>query len=183
MTEIHIPNKSHRPLLESISFAARAHHGQLRKDGRTPYVSHVFRVSLLVRQIFGMDDESVLAAAVLHDTVEDTTTDFDDLQKEFGAEIAAWVADLSKDKRLPESEREKAYEARLAQAGWQVKVCKLADIYDNLMDSVHTQKDQQARTIRNAHRYLTALKSNLPEVAQSPWETVSRLLADMENAG
>jgi guanosine-3',5'-bis(diphosphate) 3'-pyrophosphohydrolase len=173
---------SHRLLLEAISFAARAHHGQLRKDGRTPYARHVFRLCLVDRQIFGIDDVSVLTAAVLHDTVEDTTTDFDDLKEQFGAEIAGWVADLSKDKRLPEADREKAYEARLAQAPWQVKICKLADIFDNLMDSVHMPPEKQARTIRNAHRYLAALKSNLPDNARRPWDTVSRLLADLENA-
>ena len=172
----------YRPLLEAISFAARAHQGQMRKDGRTPYASHVFRVCLIARQILGIDDVSVLTAAVLHDTVEDTTTDFDDLEKEFGKEIAGWVADLSKDKRLPEAEREKAYENQLAQAPWQVKICKLADIFDNLTDSVHMSSEKQVRTIRNAHRYLAALKSNLPDNARRPWEIVSQLLAELETA-
>src|SRR6266496_1092982 len=121
----------YRPLLEAVAFAARAHHGQLRKDGRTPYASHVFRVCLIVRHVFGVEDPAVMQAAVLHDIVEDTTTDYDEIEEEFGAKIARWVADLSKDKRLPEAEREKAYEARLAQSPWQVKVCKLADIFDN----------------------------------------------------
>ncbi len=172
----------YRPLLEAISFAARAHQGQMRKDGRTPYASHVFRVCLIVRQVFEVEDVSVLTAAVLHDTVEDTTTDFDDLEKEFGKEIAGWVADLSKDKRLPEAEREKAYENQLAQAPWQVKICKLADIFDNLTDSVHMSSEKQVRTIRNAHRYLAALKSNLPDNARRPWEIVSQLLAELETA-
>ncbi len=88
-----------RTLLDAISFATRAHHGQLRKDGRTPYVSHVYRVSLIVRHVFGIDDPAVLTAAVLHDTIEDTTTDFDDVEEHFGAEVAGWVARLSKDKR------------------------------------------------------------------------------------
>src|SRR5437899_8822182 len=104
---------SHRLMLEAITFATRAHQGQLRKDGRTPYASHVFRVCLIVRQVFGIDDVSVLMAAVLHDTVEDTTTDYDELKEEFGAEVAGWVADLSKDKRLPDDQREKAYETQL----------------------------------------------------------------------
>jgi guanosine-3',5'-bis(diphosphate) 3'-pyrophosphohydrolase len=170
-----------RLLLEAIAFAARAHQGQLRKDGRTPYVSHVFRVCLMVRQVFGVEDASVLTAAVLHDTVEDTTTDFDDLEKQFGSEIAGWVSALSKDKRLPEAEREKAYENQLAQSPWQVKVCKLADIYDNLMDSIHMPDDKRRRTIGNAHRYLGALKSNLPEEARRPWDIVSSLLAKIES--
>src|SRR5262245_27903197 len=170
-----------RRLLEALSFAARAHQGQLRKDGRTPYVSHVFRVSLIVRQLFGVEDSAVLTAAVLHDVIEDTNTDFDNLEEQFGREIAGWVSALSKDKRLPEAEREKAYEDQLAQSPWQVKICKLADVYDNLMDSVHMPAEKQARTIRNAHRYLEALKSNLPERAWQPWEMVSQLLAEIES--
>ena len=170
----------YRPFLEAIAFAARAHQGQLRKDGRTPYASHVFRVCLVVRQVFGIDDVSALTAAVLHDTVEDTTTDYDELKEEFGAEVAGWVADLSKDKRLPEDEREKAYEAQLAKASWQVKVCKLADTFDNLMDSTHMPAEKRHRSIRNARRYLAALKPDLPEKARQPWEIVSRLLTEIE---
>lgn len=173
-------DKTYRPLLEAIAFAARAHQGQMRKDGRTPYASHVFRVCLIVRHVFGIDDVTALKAAVLHDTVEDTTTDYDDLKENFGVEVAGWVADLSKDKRLPDAEREKEYEAGLAKASWQVKVCKLADIFDNLMDSVHMPAEKKQRSIRNAHRYLAALKPDLAEQARKPWEIVSRLLAEIE---
>ena len=47
---------TYRPLLEAVSFAARAHQGQMRKDGKTPYASHVFRVCLILRHVFGIDD-------------------------------------------------------------------------------------------------------------------------------
>ena len=67
-------------LLQAAAFAARAHRNQWRKDGQTPYVSHVFRVCLTVRQLFGVDDDDVLTAALLHDTIEDTDTDFDDIE-------------------------------------------------------------------------------------------------------
>src|SRR5438477_9602344 len=100
-----LPDK-YRPLLEAASFAARAHRSQLRKDGQTPYVSHPFRVCLIVRHVFGVEDPRILTAAVLHDTIEDTTTDRDDIVKEFGSDVGAWVAALSKDARLPEAERE-----------------------------------------------------------------------------
>jgi guanosine-3',5'-bis(diphosphate) 3'-pyrophosphohydrolase len=171
----------YRPLLEACSFAARAHGSQLRKDGETPYVSHAFRVCLVARDVFGIEDHKVLTAAVLHDVVEDTTKDFDDLSEAFGEEVARWVAALSKDKRLPETEREDAYAKQLAQAPWQVQVCKLADIFDNLMDSIHTRPKQQARTCKNSRRYLEALRSNLQEPARRPWEIVSELLAGMES--
>src|SRR5438445_3456097 len=124
----------YRPLLEAFSFAARAHQGQLRQDGKTPYVSHVLRVCFVLRHVFGVDDAGALTAAALHDTLEDTTTDFDDLEEKFGRDVAAWAAALSKDKRLPNEEREQVYCRALAAAPWQVQVGKLADIFDNLLD-------------------------------------------------
>jgi guanosine-3',5'-bis(diphosphate) 3'-pyrophosphohydrolase len=172
--------QAYRPLLEAVSFAARAHRGQLRKDGETPYVSHVFRVCLIVRHVFGIDDPQVLMAAALHDTVEDTTTDFDDVKEKFGDEVAGWVATLSKDKRLQEAEREELYIQRLTAAPWEVKVSKLADIFDNVLDSAHTQPQLQARTFKRSHLYLDALKRELPGQAQRPWQIVSELLAQVE---
>ncbi len=173
--------KTIRPLLEAIAFAARAHQGKLRKDGATPYVSHVFRVCLVLRHVFGIDDRQALMAAALHDTVEDTDTDFDDLKEEFGDEVAGWVAALSKDKRLPEEQREQAYAEALVRAPWQVKACKLADVYDNVTDSMHTEPQQRAHVLKRAHYYVDALKPNLPEPARRPWEIVVELLKQVES--
>lgn len=172
----------YRPLLEAIAFAARTHQGQRRKDGQTPYVSHVFRVCLLVRELFGVSDPAVLAAAVLHDTVEDTDTDHDELARQFGREVADWVAALSKDKRLPEESREQAYGEALAQAPWQVQVCKLADIVDNLLDTDRLPGDK-SKPLRNAQRYLAALQTGLKEEARPAWDTVARLVRDVEARG
>jgi (p)ppGpp synthase/HD superfamily hydrolase len=172
--------KTMRPLLEAIAFAARAHQGKLRKDGVTPYASHVFRVCLVLRHVFGIEDRQALMAAALHDTLEDTDTDFDDLQAKFGDEVAGWVAALSKDKRLPEEQRELAYAETLARAPWQVQACKLADVYDNVTDSLHSQPQQRAQVLKRAHYYLDALKPHLPEPARRPWEIVVELLKQVE---
>jgi (p)ppGpp synthase/HD superfamily hydrolase len=174
---------AYRPLLEAVSFAGRAHRHQLRKDQQTPYACHVFRVCLVLRHVFGFDDPRILTAALLHDTVEDTTTDWDDLSERFGDEVASWAAALTKDKRLPEAEREAAYGAQLARAPWQVKACKLADVFDNVMDSRHMRPEQRAKTLGNARRYLEALRPDLPEAVRRAWEIVARLLAEREAAG
>ncbi|HVS38021.1 MAG TPA: HD domain-containing protein [Gemmataceae bacterium] len=144
-------------LLRAAAFAARAHRHQLRKDGQTPYVSHVFRVCLTVRHVFGVDDDDVLTAAVLHDAIEDTTTDFDDIENEFGSEIAGWVKALTKEKREQEDEREKRYAEGLRRSPWQVKVCKLADIHDNLLDSDHFAPEKRGKTFRRSRYYLNVL--------------------------
>ncbi len=149
-------------LLDAVAFAARAHRHQLRKDNATPYTSHVFRVCLIARHVFGIDDPRVLTAAVLHDTIEDTTTDYDDLAERFGADVAGWAAALSKDTRMPEAEREPNYLARLTAAPWQVAACKLADIYDNMTDSKHLTADGRARQVRRSREYLDAVRANVP---------------------
>src|SRR5580704_3066269 len=115
----------YRSLLSAASFAARAHRQQLRKDRQTPYIAHPFRVCLIARHVFGIDDPNVLTAALLHDTIEDTTTDRDDLIELFGADVPAWVSALSKDKRLADHERKAAYMQELAEAAAPVKICKL----------------------------------------------------------
>ena len=156
-------------LLDAIAFAARAHRGQVRKDSVTPYHSHVFRVCLIVRHVFGVDDAAVLTAAVLHDTIEDTTTDFDDIEERYGPEIAAWVALLSKDKRQRDDQRERDYCDHLRSAPWQVKICKLADIYDNLTDSATSTRTSGRALISVPHIYLDALADpKLPPVVQRP---------------
>lgn len=122
----------------AASFAAHAHRNQIRKDNRTPYFAHPVRVAFTVRDVFGCEDAVAIAAAFLHDTIEDTTTDYDDLFERFGAEVAGCVAALTKNPTLPEHVREPAYDAGLAAATWQARLVKLADVYDNFHDAIDT---------------------------------------------
>ena len=171
---------TYRPMLEAVSFGARAHRGQLRKDGQTPYHSHVCRVTLVLRDAFGVSDHRVLAAALLHDTIEDTTTDFDDLSEHFGKEIADWVSGLSKDKRQPDEEREEAYCANLAKAPWQVQVCKLADVFDNLLDMSYLPPEKRLDAFQRKRRYLQAIHSDLKPEAAEAYHLVARLFGELQ---
>jgi guanosine-3',5'-bis(diphosphate) 3'-pyrophosphohydrolase len=174
-------NPAQRQLLEAISFAARAHRGQMRKDRETPYASHPFRVCLIVRHVFGIDDTATLTAAVLHDTIEDTPADYDDLNERFGDQVAGWVGLLSKDMRMPEEEREKVYKAALAAAPWQVKVCKLADIYDNLCDTATLPPDKRRRSYDRSRGYLAVLDDPaLPAAARQAYRLTTTLLQEIE---
>jgi len=150
-------------VLSAVSYAARVHRHQLRKDGRTPYVAHPLRVALIVRHLFGCDDEQILAAAVLHDCIEDTETDYDDLAAAFGETVAGWVAALSKDSRLPEEQRETDYCRQLQVADWPVHLLKLADMYDNLTDSRHLEPQQRTRVLHKVRRYLDVLRTVSPD--------------------
>jgi (p)ppGpp synthase/HD superfamily hydrolase len=119
---------------EAVAYAARAHRHQLRKDGKTPYVAHVVRVTLTLMHTFGCDDPIAIQAAILHDTIEDTTTDYEDIADRFGDEVARCVAALTKNMALPDEAREREYDQRLATGPWQARLIKIADTFDNLCD-------------------------------------------------
>lgn len=163
-----------RPMwLAAAGMAARAHQGQLRKDGNTPYVSHVFRVTMIVSELFGCDDEAALAAALLHDTIEDTAGDYDDVAEAFGCDVADLVAALTKNMSLPEAVRERDYDDRLSRADWRARLIKLADVYDNLSDHA-TRVDENAadlgKPVSKAHRALKLAERDAgshPETARA----------------
>ena len=93
-----------RILDDAIGFAVKAHSGMLRKDGVTPYIVHPLEVLVIAGAM--THDPEVLAAAVLHDTVEDTGAKPDEIRERFGARVARLVSSETEDKRtdLPPSE-------------------------------------------------------------------------------
>ncbi len=150
----------------AASFAARAHAGQLRKDGETPYIAHLFRVAMTVRNVFEICDPDILAAALLHDTIEDTTVDYDELFDAFGPNIASLVVALTKDKRLKEDRREQAYMNQLLNAPWQARLIKLADVYDNLSDSPNASS-MEATSLQKARDALQLAGTGEPELCRA----------------
>lgn len=119
---------------QAASFAAWKHRHQLRKDGRTPYAAHPFRVAATVQTVFGCTDPVAIAAALLHDTIEDTLTDYDELHEKFGEPVADIVSSLTKNMALPDARREADYDGRLMGADWRARLIKLADVFDNSCD-------------------------------------------------
>lgn len=161
----------------AASFAARCHHGQMRKDKLTPYIAHPFRVALTVRDLFGVADPAALCIALLHDVIEDTTTDYDDVCVAFGPEIAEAVACLSKDTRLPEAQREIAFYEQIDRGPWRVRLVKLADAYDNLCDSLAAHRPLEKPLDRTRRALL--LRRDEPCVAFAARE-LEQLLATAE---
>lgn len=88
-------------------FATQRHHGQRRKNAaRSPYITHPAEVAALVAALGG--SASAVAAAWLHDTVEDCPpTSLAELSRLFGAEVAGLVRELTDDKHLPKAERKR----------------------------------------------------------------------------
>ncbi|MCA9310217.1 MAG: HD domain-containing protein [Phycisphaerales bacterium] len=151
------------PWQGAAAFAARAHRHEVRKDGRTPYFSHPVRVALTIRDLFEVNDPATLAAALLHDTIEDTGADYDDLAELVGPEAAALVAAMTKDMRLPEARREAAYDAQLAAADWRARLLKLADVFDNLTDCETRTRDRDpAKMIDKGRRAVALARDEAP---------------------
>ena len=120
-------------VIEAASMAALLHGTQARKDG-SPYFQHPARVATLLARAGG--DDELVAAGFLHDVIEDTPADYDDILKKFGVSVADWVAAMSKDHRMREDLREPAYKQQLIDGAWQGRAIKLADQIDNFSASM-----------------------------------------------
>lgn len=147
--------------MRAASFAAWKHRHQVRKDGKTPYIAHPFRVAMIVRDTFGCTDGEVLAAALLHDTIEDTQTDYDELHKHFGERVAIMVATLTKNMSLPSAHREEHYDRQLAAGPWEARLIKLADVLDNTVDASTEALIEKSRQLRRRVLALTEGEATL----------------------
>lgn len=126
-------------LLRAASFAAERHRLQRRKDVEaSPYINHPLALATILCSEGGVNDPTVLAAALLHDTVEDTETSLEELRREFGPDVAAIVAEVTDDKSLPKEERKRLQIAHAASKSEGAKLVKLADKIANLRDIVAT---------------------------------------------
>ena len=135
----------------AIELAAKAHRHQVRKGTDIPYVSHPYAVAMLVARA-GCPEE-MIAAAVLHDTVEDTYITLRDIQERFGDKVAEIVEGCSEPERGASWEERKRHTLEyLRTAPWEVRVVACADKLHNL------------RTIREA----------LEEQGESVWTRFKR---------
>jgi (p)ppGpp synthase/HD superfamily hydrolase len=94
-------------VVKAASFAAWKHSDQRRKDvKKTPYINHPLEVANIL-QGCGVDDDEILAAAILHDTVEDTDTTFGEIELLFGSNVMRYVRQVTDDRTLSKVERKK----------------------------------------------------------------------------
>jgi len=122
-------------LIETADFAARKHSNQRRKDSeQTPYINHPIGVAHLISSIGKIDDIEVLQAALLHDTVEDTDTTFEEIEEKFGVNVRNIVADVTDDKSLEKAERKRLQIEHAPHISPKAKLVKLADKLYNLRD-------------------------------------------------
>jgi len=122
-------------LVAAIAFAADKHRDQRRKDREaSPYINHPIALTNVLANEAEIDDERVLMAAVLHDTIEDTETTAQELIRLFGKDVADIVLEVTDDKALPKAERKRLQIEHAEHISRRAKLVKLADKICNLRD-------------------------------------------------
>ncbi len=139
-------------LLDAAQFAARWHRAQKRKGSAgEPYINHPIAVAHLIASVGRVTDSLTLAAALLHDTVEDTDATFEDIEREFGAEVRGVVAELTDDKSLPSAERKQLQIVNAPSASRRAKIIKLADKSVNVADILRDPPPEWSAERRRAY--------------------------------
>lgn len=161
----------------AAQFAKSAHESidQRRKYTNEPYIVHPEAVASTVESV--TDDEATVAAAWLHDVVEDTPITLEKIKDEFGADIASLVNDLTAPSTKADGNRKqrKAIDRQhTAQADPRAKTVKLADLIDNL-SGISTSDP------RFAKKYLEEKKLQLQVLVEGDstlFKRVERIIAD-----
>jgi (p)ppGpp synthase/HD superfamily hydrolase len=123
---------------KAILVAAEAHKGQVRKGTLTPYITHPFTVGMMLAQA-GCSNE-VVAAGILHDTVEDTYVTLDHIREQFGSRVASIVEGCSEPNKTDTWEERKQHTIEyLRTAPWEVRLVSCADKLHNLRTIAEVQ--------------------------------------------
>ena len=116
----------------ALKFATQAHGEQRRKYDSQPYIVHPIAVAEIVKSV--PHTPEMIAAALLHDTVEDTAVTLEDIKASFGGHVArlvAWLTDVATPYHGNRSTRQELNRIHLSMAPAEAKTIKLADLIDN----------------------------------------------------
>ena len=182
------------PLVErACRVAVMSHQKQLRNGSDSPYISHPVAVAMLLLRA-GFDKDALLAAALLHDVLEDTDYTPTRLRDEFPAQVCDWVEMLSERKlddngqKRPWRDRKSKHSERIRVAPWECRAIVLADKLHNLgsmeydfnnRESVWERFNAGPKEVLNYHRdIVAAAESNaipLKPLAEECRELINRL--------
>lgn len=124
-------------IVQALAFAAHKHRDQRRKnDDASPYINHPIALAHVLTNEADVHNEVVICAALLHDTIEDTQTTYEELCEQFGTEIADVVLEVTDDKTLPKIQRKQMQIDHAHHMSHAATLVKLADKICNLRDMV-----------------------------------------------
>ncbi len=157
---------------QAISFASRAHEGQLRKISNTSYISHPFAVMTISSNY--TNDEDTLIAALLHDVVEDVNKEgyaASDIRTRFGDRVLDLVLQLSEDKSLPYQERKQEYYDRIKNLDQEALLVKTADVLHNtinLSSDLRTEPElvTQVFDVKAYNNYMRTMYTELKKYSE-----------------
>ena len=131
-----IPDDAGGVLMRALHFAAQKHRAQRRKgEGEIPYINHPIAVAEILWREGGVRDGELLAAALLHDTVEDTATTPEELEENFGVAVCRLVLEVTDDKEMHWKDRKQAQIDKSSSLSERAKALKLADKCCNIYDA------------------------------------------------
>jgi guanosine-3',5'-bis(diphosphate) 3'-pyrophosphohydrolase len=126
-------------VLQALHFAAHKHRDQRRKGAEaSPYINHLIEAAELLSGVGGVSDLPTLQAAILHDTLEDTTTTPEELDKVFGPEVCRIVEELTDDQSLSSDKRKQKQIDYAPRLSTRAKMIKIVDKISNIRSIVET---------------------------------------------
>ena len=170
-------------LLHAMRFAAEKHAQQRRKNAdATPYINHPIEVAEHLARVGGISDEDVLVAALLHDTIEDTNTTFDEIEGRFGSQVASIVMECTDDKSLEKAERKRLQIVNAPKKSSDAKCVKIADKTCNLASIlVDPPRDWSIRRQREYFEWAERVIHGLLGVNERLDASVKEILAHGKN--
>jgi (p)ppGpp synthase/HD superfamily hydrolase len=167
-------------ILRAVHFAAKKHRDQRRKDhASSPYINHPIAVALLLAETGQVNDPEIIAAALLHDTIEDTDTSPEELEAAFGPRVRAIVEEVTDDKSLRKVERKRRQIEHASKLSPGAALVKLGDKISNVTDV--TNAPPAGWDLGRRKEYLdwaSAVISNCPKVNQALEACFARALAE-----
>ena len=122
-------------LFDALAFAAHKHRAQRRKDKEaSPYINHPIALAEVLVREGRVTDAEILAAALLHDTLEDTRTTAEELQQAFGERVVGIVEEVTDNKSLRKATRKRQQIEHARHMSREAKLVKIADKICNLRD-------------------------------------------------
>lgn len=167
-----------------LEFATQKHEGQFRADGVTPYIEHPIRVAEIVKKYkHSKNIEYIIAAALLHDTLEDTYTSYKELKDNFGEVVASMVMEVTSASFMPILYGKGSYlKHKMQYMSHYALVIKLADRLANLLDIKTLPKEKQQKLIRDTVEIVEYLetKRELTPAQQSILDEIKNEVANYE---
>ncbi len=179
LRQANLPTGSLETIEQAVRFAAEKHLGQTRKNkDQSPYIIHPIGVCRHLLEVGKVTDPEILTAALLHDTVEDTGTSFEEILCGFGPVVEGYIRELTDDKSLPKEERKRLQIEHAPHKSPGAAMIKLSDKHYNLTDlSRETPVEWSQERVDAYFAWAKEVVDALPEVNPALKGAVDELIA------